>query len=169
MAAANRIRAREPGPPCCNAPAKCAKLVGGETRTTNNRMELMAAIMSLESLERPAAWTSTRFRLSEEPHHKLDPRWKRNGWKPHKKAGPERRPLAPPGHGEPAPRSEVALDPGSRRRPLNERCDQLCGEEIRRLRKAGGKAGHTAGRHCGGACPPFPNSDFRNPKAPYRP
>ena len=55
---------------------------GGEALTTNNRMELMAAIAALEALERPAAITivtdSTYLRdgVSKWIHG-----WKRNGWK----------------------------------------------------------------------------------------
>jgi ribonuclease HI len=58
------------------------ELAGGETLTTNNRMELMAAIAALEALERPTAITvvtdSTYLRdgISKWIHG-----WKRNGWK----------------------------------------------------------------------------------------
>lgn len=58
------------------------ELSGGEDETTNNRMELMAAIMALETLERPSAITivtdSTYLRdgITKWIHG-----WKRNGWK----------------------------------------------------------------------------------------
>ena len=58
------------------------ELSGGEATTTNNRMELMAAIRALEALERPSAITivtdSTYLRdgITKWIHG-----WKRNGWK----------------------------------------------------------------------------------------
>ena len=61
---------------------KSRELSGGEPRTTNNRMELMAAIAVLETLERPSALTvvtdSTYLKdgITGWIHG-----WKRNGWK----------------------------------------------------------------------------------------
>ena len=58
------------------------ELSGGEAATTNNRMELMAAISALESLKRP-----TRVRLSTDSRYVMDGitkwihGWKKNGWK----------------------------------------------------------------------------------------
>lgn len=58
------------------------ELSGGEALTTNNRMEMMAAISALEALERPAVITlvtdSTYLRdgITKWIHG-----WKRNGWK----------------------------------------------------------------------------------------
>jgi ribonuclease HI len=55
---------------------------GGEAQTTNNRMELMAAIMALESLTRPVT-----VRLHTDSQYvrngitKWLHGWKRNGWK----------------------------------------------------------------------------------------
>jgi ribonuclease HI len=58
------------------------EIYGGEpTKTTNNRMELMAPIQALESLTRPVT-----VRLHTDSKYVLDgitkwlPRWKRNGW-----------------------------------------------------------------------------------------
>ncbi|ADE16484.1 ribonuclease H [Nitrosococcus halophilus Nc 4] len=57
-------------------------LSGMETRTTNNRMELMAAIQALESLKRPC-----RVRLTTDSQYLRQgitcwmPRWKQRGWK----------------------------------------------------------------------------------------
>lgn len=58
------------------------ELYGGEAaKTTNNRMELMAAIRALESLKRPVPvrlhTDSTYLRNGVS---KWLPRWKRNGW-----------------------------------------------------------------------------------------
>jgi ribonuclease HI len=58
------------------------ELKGGEAATTNNRMELMAAIAALEALKRPSI-----VRLHTDSNYLKDgvtkwlPRWKRNGWK----------------------------------------------------------------------------------------
>jgi ribonuclease HI len=57
-------------------------LSGGEAETTNNRMELMAAIRALEVLERPSAITI----ITDSTYVKNGVTgwihgWKRNGWK----------------------------------------------------------------------------------------
>ena len=58
------------------------ELSGGERLTTNNRMELMAAIAALEALERPSAITIVTYSayvkggLTGWIHG-----WKRNGWR----------------------------------------------------------------------------------------
>jgi ribonuclease HI len=60
---------------------KTRELKGGEAQTTNNRMELMAAIAALEALDRPAAITMVtdsaylRDGISRWIHG-----WKVNGW-----------------------------------------------------------------------------------------
>jgi ribonuclease HI len=76
-----------PGPGGWGAVLRCAghnrELCGGERAgTTNNRMEMMAAIQALESLTRPATvrlhTDSTYLRNGVT---KWLPNWKRNGWK----------------------------------------------------------------------------------------
>lgn len=58
------------------------ELSGGERDTTNNRMEMMAVIMALESLKSPC-----RVSLYSDSKYVLDgvekwlPNWKRSGWK----------------------------------------------------------------------------------------
>jgi ribonuclease HI len=58
------------------------EISGGETPTTNNRMELMAAIMALEALKRPST-----VRLHTDSQYLRDgitkwiAGWKRKGWK----------------------------------------------------------------------------------------
>jgi ribonuclease HI len=58
------------------------ELCGGEPGTTNNRMEMMAAIQALEALKRPSAVdlhtdsTYLRDGITKWIHG-----WKRNGWK----------------------------------------------------------------------------------------
>ncbi|MDA0787335.1 MAG: ribonuclease HI [Proteobacteria bacterium] len=59
------------------------ELSGGEDETTNNRMELMAAIAALEELKKPSPIdlytdsTYVRDGIMKWIHN-----WKRNGWKP---------------------------------------------------------------------------------------
>ena len=58
------------------------ELKGGEPHTTNNRMELMAAISALEALKRPCTRRSSyRQRISQERDHRVDPRLEENGWR----------------------------------------------------------------------------------------
>ena len=58
------------------------ELSGGEPDTTNNRMELMAAIAALEALSRPC-----HVKLSTDSRYVMDgltkwlANWQRNGWK----------------------------------------------------------------------------------------
>ncbi len=64
------------------AKGKERELCGGEAHTTNNRMELMAAIASLETLTRPC-----KVRLHTDSKYVLQgitewlPGWKQRGWK----------------------------------------------------------------------------------------
>ena len=58
------------------------ELSGGAVMTTNNRMELMAAIKGLEALKRPARITlSTDSRYVMDGLTKWIKGWQRNGWK----------------------------------------------------------------------------------------
>ena len=58
------------------------ELSGGEAATTNNRMEMMAAIQALESLTR-----QVRVRVHTDSKYLKDgitlwlPKWKKNGWR----------------------------------------------------------------------------------------
>lgn len=57
-------------------------LFGGESKTTNNRMELMAAIMALESLNRPCLvklHTDSKYVLEGITQWMAN--WEKNGWK----------------------------------------------------------------------------------------
>jgi ribonuclease HI len=61
---------------------KDSELFGGEPATTNNRMELMAAIMALESLPagaKPVLHTDSSY--VKDGLTKWIKGWKRNGWK----------------------------------------------------------------------------------------
>lgn len=58
------------------------ELFGGEAQTTNNRMELMAAIMALESLRKPCdvqLFTDSQYVLKGMTEWL--PGWKARGWK----------------------------------------------------------------------------------------
>lgn len=58
------------------------ELQGGEALTTNNRMELMAAIAALESLTRPSDITlTTDSAYVKNGVESWIHSWKRNGWK----------------------------------------------------------------------------------------
>lgn len=58
------------------------ELFGGERATTNNRMELMAAIKAFEALKQPSAVTiHTDSRYVMDGATKWMANWKRNGWK----------------------------------------------------------------------------------------
>ena len=58
------------------------ELAGGEADTTNNRMELMAAIQGLESLKRPSTVVlTTDSTYVKDGITKWIHGWKRNGWK----------------------------------------------------------------------------------------
>ena len=58
------------------------ELWGGEANTTNNRMELLAAISALEALKRPSKvelWTDSNY--VKDGISKWIHGWKKNGWK----------------------------------------------------------------------------------------
>ena len=58
------------------------ELSGSEADTTNNRMELMAAIMGLEAVKRPMPieiYTDSKYVMNG--INDWMPRWKSNGWK----------------------------------------------------------------------------------------
>ncbi|MDO8534043.1 MAG: ribonuclease HI [Xanthobacteraceae bacterium] len=62
--------------------AEMRELKGGEVRTTNNRMELMAAISALESLDHGAMvdlYTDSQYLRSG--ISEWMPNWKKNGWR----------------------------------------------------------------------------------------
>lgn len=58
------------------------KLHGGDPETTNNRMELMAAIMALESLKRPCiVHLTTDSQYVRQGITEWIKNWQKNGWK----------------------------------------------------------------------------------------
>ena len=114
------------------------ELSGGEPRTTNNRMELMAAIMALEALDRPSEITLvTDSSYLKDGITAWIHAWKRNGWKtaakkPVKNAELWQRLDAA------RTRHRVSWDwvKGHAGHPQNERADALARAEIRALRAA---------------------------------
>ncbi len=110
-------------------------LSGAEADTTNNRMEMTAALMALKALKRPASVTlQTDSRYLMDGMTKWLSGWKRNGWKNAQK--------------KPVRNADLwlALDEETRRHhirwewvrghsghPLNERADQLANEAIATL------------------------------------
>jgi ribonuclease HI len=116
------------------------ELSGGEPHTTNNRMELMAAIAALEALKRPS-----KVRLVTDSIYVRDGvskwihGWKRNGWKtaakkPVKNADLWQR------LDEAARRHDVSWEwiKGHAGHPENERADALARAGIDQIRKAAG-------------------------------
>ncbi len=112
------------------------EISGGAARTTNNRMEMMAAIVALEALKRPA-----RVRLHTDSTYLKDGitkwihAWKARGWKTANKKPVKNQDLWQ--------RLEAATEPhqvtwfwvkGHAGHPENERADQLARDAIGALR-----------------------------------
>lgn len=112
-------------------------LVGGDDNTTNNQMELMGAIMALESLKEPSRvefHTDSQY-VKNGITSWIDG-WKRKGWisstkEPVKNADLWRRLDAARSRHE----VEWKWVRGHAGTADNERCDELCGAEIRRRYK----------------------------------
>ncbi len=125
------------------------ELSGAEPETTNNRMELMAAIAALEALKEPVEvdlYTDSEY-LKKGITEWL-PQWKARGWKTAAKK--------PVKNADLWQRLEAAMAPhkvrwhwvkGHAGHAENERADALAREAIRRLRaqqREGGTAGENA-------------------------
>jgi len=121
---------------------KSRELSGGEAETTNNRMEMMAAIVVLETLERPSALTvvtdSTYLKdgITGWIHG-----WKRNGWKTSSRKPVKNTDLWQRLDAAQA-RHQVKWEwiKGHAGHQQNERADELARAEIKAL-KARGKSG----------------------------
>jgi ribonuclease HI len=115
------------------------ELSGGEPHTTNNRMELMAAIAALEALKRPSTvelHTDSKYvhdGISQWIHS-----WKRNGWRTADKK--------PVKNADLWQRLDTALAhhdvhwrwvKGHAGHDMNERADALARQAIKQLRAAG--------------------------------
>ena len=93
------------------------ELKGGEPHTTNNRMELMAAIAALEALKKPFhGRTAHRQQVRPRRHLEVDSRLEAQRLEDRRQeAGQEHGPLAAARRRDPAPRRALALGQGSRR------------------------------------------------------
>ena len=118
------------------------ELKGGELHTTNNRMELMAAISALEALKRPCSVDlHTDSQYLRNGVMSWIGTWKRNGWRTADKK--------PVKNVDLWQRLETALAPhqvrwhwlrGHAGHVMNERADALAREAIAQIRNAGGAA-----------------------------
>ena len=112
------------------------ELSGGENPTTNNRMELMAAIAALEALKRPCTVRlHTDSKYVQQGITQWVPQWKRRGWKTS-----DRKPVKNVDLWE---RLDSALQDhvveflwvkGHAGHPENERCDELARAQVDLLR-----------------------------------
>ena len=121
-----------PGPGGWGAILVCGEhkkeLSGGEPSTTNNRMELLAAIYALEQLKYPCAVTLTTDSkyLCDAITKGWATQWKRNGWKRSNKE-----PAANPDLWErllgllSIHKVEFVWVKGHNGHPFNERCDEM--------------------------------------------
>ena len=113
-------------------------LVGGDNETTNNRMELMAAIAALEALTRPVDVTLTSdSTYLKDGITKWIVGWKKNGWKTAAK-----KPVA---NQDLWMRLDEAIKPhnitwawvkGHAGHPMNERCDELARAEAEKIKSS---------------------------------
>lgn len=112
------------------------ELYGGENDTTNNRMELMAAISALDALKRPMTvelWTDSSY--VKDGISKWIFGWKRNGWKTADKKPVKNADLWQRLE-EATARHEISWNwlKGHAGHPLNERADELARLGIESLR-----------------------------------
>ncbi len=129
-----------PGPGGWGAILRCdgteKELSGGEAATTNNRMELMAAIMALKALTRSSQvrlYTDSQY--VQKGIHEWLPQWVARGWKTADKK--------PVKNADLWQRLQAAIAPhkvefiwvrGHAGHPENERADQLAVEASTRLK-----------------------------------
>ena len=101
-------------------------LHGGEADTTNNRMELLAAISALETLDRPTAITVvTDSSYVKDGVSSWIHGWKRNGWKTAAKKPVLNQDLWKELDGLSNGSVEWRYTKGHAGDPTNERCDEI--------------------------------------------
>ena len=118
----------------------CKELKGGEAATTNNRMELMAAITALESLKGPSrVEMHTDSQYVQKGITQWIHGWKRNGWRTASKTPVVNADLWQRLE-EAARRHEVVWNwvRGHAGHPENERADELAREGMEPFRKGRG-------------------------------
>jgi ribonuclease HI len=118
------------------------ELQGGEPHTTNNRMELMAAIAALEALKKPCrADIHTDSQYLRNGIMTWINTWKRNGWRTS-----DRSPVKNVDLWQRLERALASHDVhwhwlrGHAGHPMNERADELAREAIAALRAGGARA-----------------------------
>lgn len=113
------------------------ELVGGEPATTNNRMELMAAIAALEAIKEPCAVTvHTDSRYVQQGIVDWLPNWMRRGWKTAGGGAVKNQDLWQRLHAAAAPHSvQWRWVKGHAGDPDNERVDALARAEARRIQQ----------------------------------
>ena len=114
------------------------ELSGGECDTTNNRMEMTAAIRAIEALKRPCSVVlSTDSRYLQQGITAWLPGWKRSNWK--RKGGPIKNLDLWKHLDEITQGHDITWRwvPGHAGNPLNERCDELAEQAIRRIKRGG--------------------------------
>ena len=103
----------------------------GFSRTSNNRMELMAAIIGLEKLNRPCdvdLYSDSKYLIDAHNQHWID-NWKKKGWRPAGKAPVKNRELWERLLKAEAPHNiNWHWVKGHDGHPGNERCDKLATE-----------------------------------------
>ncbi len=130
-----------PGPGGYGAVLKYGKaekeLSGGETETTNNRMELMAAIVGLEALKEPCnvTLTSDSKYLVDAIQKNWLVNWQKKGWRKADGSPVLNRDLWERLQAQ-LDRHEVSFRwiKGHAGHPYNERCDRLAVEAIEKFR-----------------------------------
>ena len=127
-APARAIRGRAAGAPSCATTTRPRNCHGGEADTTNNRMELMAAIEALNALKRAVRGRSLhRQQLCQGRHRRLDRRLEAQRLEDRRQeAGEERRAVAGARRGAQAPQGDLALGEGPCR-PRRERARRRTG------------------------------------------
>ena len=112
------------------------ELAGGETPTTNNRMELLAAIMALEALRQPCRVVlSTDSQYVQKGIAEWLPNWVRRGWKTAGGTPVKNQDLWQRLHAAAAPhRIEWKWVKGHAGHVENERVDRLARAEAERFR-----------------------------------
>ena len=108
------------------------ELSGGERATTNNRMELTAAIRAFEALKQPSVVTiHTDSRYVMDGATKWMANWKKNGWKTADKKPVKNEELWKALEAAAAPHKVTwRWVKGHAGHPENERCDALAREAI---------------------------------------
>lgn len=113
----------------------CKELVGGEEHTTNNRMELLAAIQAIQALKEPChVHLHTDSEYVQKGITLWMPGWKRTNWRRGKRSEVKNldlwRRLDELIHQHDI---EWVWVRGHAGEPGNERCDELCTREIDRI------------------------------------